>query len=600
MRPRVLALVIAGSALAVAAAVLVLRLRSGPPGPDFARFEPATGQTRIIGDGHATKLLSILADVPSTLSWKLRVPARARLTTEVSIDRSQSTVLAGRTCRARVESRPEGQAPSLIADEVVVPGEAWQAIGVDLEPARPHAAELVFSVACDPAAPGVSLAGAARWKVPVVRRRDAAAPKNLLLVTVDTLRADHLGAYGYPRPTSPRIDELARRGLLFRSAETVQSATWPALTSLHTGLHPSAHGVIWNGWKPRARFVTLADLLHARGYETSAFLTNMKGTEHPGFSRLFLARGGDQAEQDRAATEAAVAQLERVRDRPFFLWVHLISPHADYAPPAPYGVFASGTASSLGGRVTELVSARERGVMLTEADVAHVVGLYDGEIAYADALVGRLLDALRAQGLEERTLVVFAADHGEDLHEHNRYFFHSPSMYSSSLRIPLILALPGALPRGARTDQPASLVDVAPTVLGLLGLPAPSTFQGVDLLSGGAVPPRPARTAVFAETSGRIFSVSTPEWRLVYNPERLVPEAPGGPYPIGRTELFDRRRDPREQGNVAALHPEVVQGLVAEIEAWRRRDLREGAADAVQTIDPATAEELRALGYIVH
>jgi len=600
MRPRVLALVIAGSALAVTAAVLVVRPRSGPPGPDFVRFEPADGQTRMIGDGHATKLLSILADVPSTLSWRVRVPARARLTTEVSIDRAQSGALAGRTCRARVESRLEGRAPSLLAERVVAPGDAWEAVAVDLEPARAHATELAFSVACDPATPGVTLARAARWRVPLVRRRDRAAQRNLLLVTVDTLRADHLGAYGYVRPTSPRIDDLARRGLLFREAETVQSATWPALTSLYTGLHPSAHGVIWNGWKPRARFVTLADLLHSRGYDTSAFLANMKGTEHPGFSRLFLARGADQAEEDRAATAAAIAQLERVRDRPFFLWLHLISPHADYAPPSPYDAFAAAAGSSVGGRVTELVAARERGVKLTAADVAHVVGLYDGEIAYVDSEVGRLLDALRGHGLEERTLVVFAADHGEDLHEHNRYFFHSPSMYSSSLRIPLIMALPGVLPRGGETDHPASLVDVAPTVLGLLGLPAPSSFQGVNLLPGGAVPARPARTAVFSETSGRIFSVSTPEWRLVYNPERLVPEAPGGPYPIGRTELFDRRRDPREQGNVAALHPEVVQALVAEVEAWRRRDLREGAADAVQTIDPSTAEELRALGYIVH
>jgi arylsulfatase A-like enzyme len=419
-------------------------------------------------------------------------------------------------------------------------------------------------------------------------------------VTVDTMRADHLGAYGYPRRTSPRIDALARRGLLFRNAETVQSATWPALTSLHTGLHPSAHGVIWNGWKPRARFVTLADLLRARGYETGAFLANMKGTEHPGFSRLFLARGADQAAEDRAATDAAIAQLERVRDRPFFVWLHLVSPHADYAPPPGYDTFASSTGSTLGGRVTDLVAARERGAMLTEAEVAHVVGLYDGEIAYADAQVGRVLDALRAFGLERRTLVVLAADHGEDLHEHNRYFFHSPSMYSSSLRIPLILALPGVLPRGGETDEPASLVDVAPTVLGLLGLPAPSTFQGVNLLPGGALPARPARSAVFSETNGRIFSVSTPEWRLVYNPESLVPEAPGGAYPIGRTELFDRRRDPREQGNVAALHPRTVHALVAEVEAWRRRDLREDAASAVQTIDPATAEELRALGYIVH
>ena len=599
MRPRLLALVIAGLALAVTAVVLAVRPGSGAAGPDFLRFEPADREIRMIGDGQATKLRSILADVPSTLSWRVRVPARARLTTEVSLDRAQSTALAGRACRARVESRGDGRAAVLLAEKVVAPGNAWETVAVDLEPARAHDTELVFGVACDPAPPAVSLPGAARWRVPVVSRRDRRGEANVVLVTVDTLRADHLGAYRYARRTSPRIDDFARRGLLFRDAETVQSATWPALTSLHTSLHPSAHGVIWNGWKPRARFVTLADLLHSRGYETSAFLANMKGAEHPGFSRLFLARGADQAGEDRAATEAAIAQLERVRDRPFFLWLHLVSPHADYAPPAPYDAFAAPAASSIGGRVTDLVAARERGVMLTEADVAHVVGLYDGEIAYVDSQVGRLLDALRGHGLEERTLVVFTADHGEDLHEHNRYFFHSPSMYSSSLRIPLILALPGVLPHG-ETDQPASLVDVAPTVLGLLGLKAPSSFQGVNLLPGGAVPARPARTAVFSETSGKIFSVSTPEWRLVYNPERLVPEAPGGPYPIGRTELFDRRRDPCEQGNVATLHPEVVQALVAEVEAWRRRDLHEGAAEAVQTIDPGTAEELRALGYIVH
>jgi arylsulfatase A-like enzyme len=599
MKARLLVLALAGLALAATGVFLAFRREPGPGEPAFVRFEPEGREIRMIGDGRATKLRSIIADVPSTLSWRVRVPARARLVTEVSLDRTRAGALSGRTCRARVESRAEERAPVLLAEQPLAAGDAWEAIVADLEPARAHDAELAFTVACEPA-PGATLARAARWKVPVVSRRDRWGAANVLLVTVDTLRADHLGAFGYPRPTSPRIDELARRGLLFSEAETVQSATWPALTSLHTSLHPSAHGVIWNGWRPRSRFVTLADLLESRGYDTSAFVANMKGGEHPGFSRLFLARGGDQAEEDGRAAEAAIAHLDRVRDRPFFLWLHLISPHADYAPPAPYDSFAAATRSSLGGAVTDLVAARERGASLTAADVARVVALYDGEVAYVDSLVGRVLDALRGRGLEERTLVVFAADHGEDLHDHNRYFFHSPSMYSSSLRVPLIAALPGVLPRGVATDQPASLVDVAPTVLGLLGLPSPSTFQGVNLLPGGAVPARPARAAAFAETSGRIFSVSTPQWRLVYNPERLVPEAPGGPYPIGRTELFDRRADPREQGNVAALRPEVVQALVAEIEAWRRRDLREGAADAVQTIDPETAEELRALGYIVH
>ena len=409
----------------------------------------------------------------------------------------------------------------------------------------------------------------------------AAAP-NVLLVTIDTLRADHVGAYGYAAAQTPTIDRLAREGVRLEDAVVQVPQTRPSHACIMTGRLPYEHGIRDNYSPPLpAALPTLATVLGGRGWDTAGFVgaypvSRPSGLDH-GFAHYddpFA--GGDsttrEARTERRAQEVvdhALAWLARPRSRPFLAWVHLFDPHAPYEAPAPYGTrFARHP--------------------------------YDGEVAYADAQVGRLLDALRALGLEERTLVVFAADHGEDLHEHNRYFFHSPSMYSSSLRIPLILALPGVLPRSGETDHPASLVDVAPTALGLLGLPPPSSFQGVNLLPGGALPPRPARTAVFSETNGRIFSVSTPEWRLVYNPDRLVPEAAGGPYPIGRTELFDRRHDPREQGNVAALHPDEVRALVAEVEAWRRRDLREGDASAVQTIDPGTAEELRALGYVVH
>jgi len=600
MRRRALVAAAAGIALTVATVAFVSLRRHDRSAPaDVLRLEPPDGTTRMLGDGHATKLRSIVADVPSRLSWQVRVPARARLTTELALDRAMSGALTGRTCRARVESRPEGLAPTVLVEKVVEAGRPWETLAADLVPARAHATELVFTVACDPAPPGGTLARAARWRVPVVHQPSQAGYTNVVLVTVDTLRADHLGAYGYGPRTSPRIDGLARRGLLFRDAETVQSATWPALTSIHTGLYPSAHGVIWNGWRPRGRFVTLAELLQARGYDTSAFLANMKGAEHPGFSRLFLARGTDQAEEDRAATEAVVRHLGRVRDQPFFLWFHLISPHADYAPPPPFDTFTSPGVSTVGGSIRELVAIRARGVTLTAADVARVVALYDGEVAFMDAQVGRVLDALHDLGLEGRTLLVFASDHGEDLHEHNRYFFHSPSMYSSSLRVPLIMALPGVLPRGGEVDDPASLVDVAPTVLSLLGLPPPSSFQGRNLLPGGAPTARPVRTAAFSETSGKIFSVSTPEWRLVYNPEKLQPGAPGGAYPIGEIELFDRRADPHEQSNVAARRPDLVEAFVADIVAWRKRDLGEGPA-AAQTIDPATAEELRALGYVLN
>jgi arylsulfatase A-like enzyme len=418
----------------------------------------------------------------------------------------------------------------------------------------------------------------------------------VLVVSIDTLRADHLSAYGYPRATSPHIDALAHRGLLFEDAETVQSATWPALTSLHTSLYPSAHGVVENGQPMPEGLTTLAELLRARGFSTSAFITNMTRGRHPGFSRLFLSREGGQVAADRAAVGQAVAQLERERDRRFFMWVHLLSPHADYAPPAPHSdAFVRPGSSSLRGQLEELAALRRQGTFLSAADIAHVVDLYDGEVAFVDELVGQLLAALRKTGLEKSTMVVLTADHGEDLHEHNRYFFHSPSVYRSSMHIPLIIVLPGA-PSGQRTVHPASLVDVAPTILGVLGLPIPSLLQGKNLLPGGALPPEPVRTMTFGETNGRIFTVRTPEWRFVFNPERVRPDAPGGPYPIGEVELYDVKRDPREAQNIASSRPDLVRAFSAEALAFRHRTRREDALAAGP--DPEAVEELRALGYL--
>jgi arylsulfatase A-like enzyme len=453
--------------------------------------------------------------------------------------------------------------------------------------------ELHLQLAC----PGVVRVPPARFAVPVVSSPPAPSEWNVLLVSIDTLRADHLSAYGYDRPTSPNIDALTRRGLLFEHAETVQSATWPALTSLHTSLYPNAHGVQWNGHRLPEGLPTLADLLHARGFSTSAFITNMTRGRHPGFSRLFLSRDGGQVEADRRALGQAVAQLERERERRFFMWVHFLSPHADYAPPAPFDrAFTEPGVSRVKGEIPELVALRRRGTALSETDVAHVVGLYDGEIAFVDELVGLLLTALRDQGLEKRTLVVLTADHGEDLHQHNRYFFHSPSIYGSSMRIPLVLALPGVLPEGQRTDHLASLVDVAPTLLGLLGLPIPSTLQGENLLPGGRLPKRPVRPLVFGETNGRVFTARSAEWRFVFNPEGLHPEAPGGPYAIAEAELFDLVADAREERDLASSRAEVTRAFTAHVQAFRARTARKGAAAAGP--DPEALEELRALGYL--
>jgi arylsulfatase A-like enzyme len=169
-------------------------------------------------------------------------------------------------------------------------------------------------------------------------------------------------------------------------------------------------------------------------------------------------------------------------------------------------------------------------------------------------------------------------------------------MYGSSLRIPLILALPGVLPEGAQTDARASLVDLAPTILGLLDLPSPQQFQGRDLLPGGAPPVEPVRRLLFSETNGRIYGLRADGWRLILNPEGRPPGAPGGAYPIEKIELYDLGEDPREQRNVSKDHPEIVESFTAEIDGWRERELRADVPS--QEIAPETLEELRALGYV--
>ena len=506
--------------------------------------------------------------------------------------------MEGFVCRAWIEVAEEGAGrPTVVEERRTAPHRQWELYQADLGPWSGRDVQLGLGVACRSSQGRRSWSDAARWSVPLVSGEEPHGLTSVLLVTVDTLRSDHLHAYGYPRETSPNIDGLARRGLLFRRAETPQSATWPALTSLHTSLYPSAHGVVWNGYDMPEGLTTLAALLHARRYSTSAFLANMKDARHPGFDRVSRSFAGSQAEDDLELTEAAIAQLEHERDRPFFLWLHLIGPHASYEPPPPWDTaFTRPGRSEVVGGLEELAQLREAGRELSEDDVAHVVGLYDGEVGRIDELVGRVLRALRELDLERSTLVLFTADHGEDLHEHHRYFFHSPSMYTSSLQVPLVLALPGVLPEGAVTEQPASLLDLPPTVLGLLGLPVPSTFQGRDLLPGGQLPPDPKPRPLFSETNGRIYGVRTDDWRLVVNPEGITPGAPGGAYPIEPVELYDLRRDPGEQHNRASREPATVGALSAEIEAWRgRTHLKELPS---QELDPERLEELRALGYV--
>ncbi len=431
------------------------------------------------------------------------------------------------------------------------------------------------------------------------RLSGAAAGWNLVVVSVDTVRADRLGVYGYDRrPTSPRIDALFAEGVGFSRAIAPRGLTWPSLASVLTGLYPSGHGVIYNGYEFADETPTLPKLLAAAGYRTGAFLNNMMRANHQGWEVLNSA-GGAERKLTRRALEW-VAELDP--ERPFFLWTHYFGAHSPYAAGKAWAgaVLDPTYAGPVIPGKKALNEIMLQGIPLGERDLAYLDGLYDGAVTGTDAVVGELLDGLAAAGRRERTLVVFLADHGEELYDHNAYLYHACSVYESVLRVPLAFVAPGLVPAGEIVAPPVELIDVAPTVLDLLGIEPPAELHGVSLVPYLEQPRRAGAKPAFSEYSDtRIHTALAGGWKLIVNPDGYEPEcfegAPRDLYPIAGVELYDLESDPEETVNVAGEHPERVAALAELID---RRFASLADRRRTQELPEELKEELRALGYV--
>ena len=416
----------------------------------------------------------------------------------------------------------------------------------------------LFAVSCAPAAP--------RW--------------NVLLVTFDTTRADHLGCYGHERARTPVADGLAAEGVLFEEAMAPVPITLPSHSSLMTGKVPLAHGVRDNGlFVLGEEQETLAEILRQAGYRTAAAIGSF-----PLLSRFGIGQGFDLFDdhltspyedlhgqrvlpkdrfffdERRAArvNEALLPWLEENADEPFFAWLHYFDPHHPHEPPPPY-------------------------------DQLFVHDLYDGEIAYSDESLGAVLARLEELGVADRTLVILTSDHGEGRGEHDEST-HSHLTYQSTLRVPLVMRIPGG-PAGLRIEERVSTVDVLPTVLDLLGLEPPAGIQGISLRTAieggrGATRPRP----IYAETLSPRLSRGWGELRaLVVDDSKYI----HGPRP----ELYDLGNDPHELDDLLAEKPELAEKMRLRLEDY----LAEHAADGLDSsvaLDEETVRRLEALGYL--
>jgi arylsulfatase A-like enzyme len=452
--------------------------------------------------------------------------------------------------------------------------------------------------------------------VPAVKAKgDAPERLNVVLISIDTLRADHLSCYGYDRPTSPAIDQLAREGTLFRNAQSASSWTTPSHMTMMTGLRPSVHGVDRPGRRLAPEAITLAEVLHGAGYETAAFVGGPTLSRAFGFDRGFeryqnfvglpafakprlggpslppetLKRAHD-SKPAAAVGNAATAWLTYDAHAPFFLFVHLWDPHYDYEPPTPYDrLFDPDYDGSFD--FHDLEANPAIGPEMAARERRHLVALYDGEIAWTDSIVGRILQTLDQLGLRERTLVVLTSDHGEEFLEHGGKG-HLRTLYQEIVHVPLIFRAPGLVPANQRADAVFGPAHLMPTILGLVGLPAPPDVATRDLsalVKGG--PPDNALWA-FSEVSHLhpepLYLVRIGELALM-----------GGHGPNDLPMVFNVRTDPGE------VHARTASPAKARVfQEYVDRAIKTGAgrpASAVPDtpLDDGTITELRALGYLV-
>jgi arylsulfatase len=581
---------------------------------------------------------TLVARSPEAITFDLRLPAQPRL--EVAL----GTVEDG-PVTFRVAVRPANGDETTVLERTVTRPQRWETVPVDL---AAHAGKQVaLSLSLTAEKPGTI----GFWGNPSVRsggtrarKGDGAAgaepPQGVILVWADTLRRDHLGAYGYKRSTSPVIDRLAREGALFRDCVGQASWTKVATPALMTGLYPSSNGVQDFADRLPGSAVTLAESYRDAGYATlsvsSILFTGKFSNLHQGFEEVHESSSlpdGRSSKTAREYVDRVLPWLEAHRDVPFFVFLHVSDPHDPYKPYPPYDTLWADPAQARA-HEKQLEEARKfisdpllkafgmpsrdelvKAKIDPDAFIDYDRGWYDGSIRAMDAEIGRLVERLKGLGLDGKTLVVFTGDHGEEFYEHGRSF-HGQSVYGELNNMPLVIWGPGLVRAGLVVEETVQTVDLMPTLLELSGLAVPAAVQGHSLVprlsaagpSGergavrAAVPT--SRPAISEKAETKDMGGPPPRetasqaiidggWKLIHNTRR----------PDGKPEfeLFDHAKDPLDAHDIAAAHPDEVARLTKMLEAWRgmaKAARLKPDTEAAKSLSKEELERLRSLGYI--
>ena len=559
---------------------------------------------------------TVVSRAPESLTYALDLPRRPRLDLAVG-------TIEERPVTFTVEIA-DGARTSTVLERTVTRPHRWESARVDLDAWAGRPVELSLRLSAE------SEGSLGFWGSPAVREVGAGSgdgrPRSVLVIVADTLRSDHLGLYGYGRPTAPALARAAAEGVAF--TDCIAQGTWTkvSFSSILSGLHPLTHGVKEFHDRLPASATTLAEVFRGAGYATlslSSISFNGKFTNlHQGFEVLYESGSLPSDAASKTAVHYAdelLPWLEANRAVPFFALLHVADPHAPYRPYAPYDHLwaESGNVERFDEQVEKVRPAiedplmRRFGMPTTEeleevgldpqAFTGHELDWYDGSIRAMDAELGRVFERLRDLDLEDDVLVVFLADHGTEFLEHGRHW-HGHSVYGELSRVPLVLWGAGVAPGEAR-EETVQTIDVMPTILDAAGLAAPPAVQGTSLLPlvrGEPWRPRPAfsyKAALDApvgpppnETESVAFI--SEGWKLVHHSRR--PEG-GKEY-----ELFDHREDPLNLRDVASQHPERVERMAAALADWRRKVEAERVKgdEALGELSDEELERLRSLGYV--
>ncbi len=389
----------------------------------------------------------------------------------------------------------------------------------------------------------------------VKRSEDKKGKKNVILISLDTLRADHLGCYGYHRNTTPFLDTFAKKGILFENCISTAPWTLPAHVSLLTSLYSSSHSVIDDGLgsippmlqssiPPEIK--TLPEILQDKGFETRAITSHLYVSDRFGFERGFNIFHYKQGQIAGEVTQRALSWLDILSDRPFFLFLHYFDCHDPYAAPPPYrNMFDPAYEGDIDGRLKTIV--RYTKAKMTESDLKHLIARYDGEIRYVDDYLRRFIERIEKAGLLENTMIIITSDHGEEFKDHGS-LHHGHTLFEELIRVPLLLFLSGDIPISQRRiKSQVSLVDIMPTILDFLELDIPRGMEGETLIPYLKKANRKPRVA-YSETSRyKAFQacVRTNEYKNIISDK----------FSGHRETIYNLERDPGEKVNLAGSSP---------------------------------------------